>query len=250
MSKGKKATQDVAKGPSPEDLRERFEAAHRRFLECLQALGLNPPFHLRECDDRLELVQRAETDYQAELDQLHGEPAADSIEAIQADLAQELFVLRYLEQGASEPAKPSAIVKGFHWRLEALGVQGKPVQPPGPWTLDATIAHLDSLREWFDRTVGPSPETSPPNAVKQQATQHRRPAYGRDHKWLEWKEKEGMTPATIRDRWNKMSDDERRRICPQKWQPIESENGREGTRDLVEKALRKARKDQLPTGEN
>jgi hypothetical protein len=77
----------------------------------------------------------------------------------------------------------------------------------------------------------------------------KRPAYERDHLWLGWNE-EGMTPAAIRDRWNTMSDEERRAVSPRKWHRIESAGGLEGQRDLIEKALRKAKADQLRTGEN
>jgi hypothetical protein len=56
----------------------------------------------------------------------------------------------------------------------------------------------------------------------------RRPCYDRDHTWLRWHEEEGMGPAAIRDRWNKEH-------------PKERIAKGEGGRDLIEKALRKAR---------
>jgi len=68
----------------------------------------------------------------------------------------------------------------------------------------------------------------------------KRPAYERDHLWLKWNKEEGLTPARIRDRWNGMSDDERRAASPRKWSRVESDSA-EGQRDLIEKALRTAR---------
>jgi hypothetical protein len=66
-----------------------------------------------------------------------------------------------------------------------------------------------------------------------------RPAHKRDHLFRTWKA-DGLGPARIVDRWNGMTDSERRSVCPRKWQRIESAGGREGARDLVEKALKKA----------
>ena len=40
-----------------------------------------------------------------------------------------------------------------------------------------------------------------------------RPAYKRDHRWLEWHEKDGLGPAKIRDKWDRLSDDQRKQIC-------------------------------------
>ena len=78
-----------------------------------------------------------------------------------------------------------------------------------------------------------------------------RPADERDHFWLKWNDEEGLTPATILDRWNSMTDDERKAISPRKWQKIESDGGREGARDLIEKALAQAKRERLAeTGEN
>lgn len=80
-------------------------------------------------------------------------------------------------------------------------------------------------------------------------TEKLRPAHKRDHLWLKWQDDEGMTPATIRDRWNGMSDEDRRTVCPTKWQKIESEGGREGERDIIKQALKTARRER-DTGEN
>jgi len=68
-----------------------------------------------------------------------------------------------------------------------------------------------------------------------------RPAYGRDHLFLEWSE-QGLKPAAIRDRWNALSDDERKALCPARWAQIGDE-GLEAGRDAVKKALRAAIRD-------
>lgn len=66
-----------------------------------------------------------------------------------------------------------------------------------------------------------------------------RPAYGRDHLFLTWSA-EGLTPAAIRDRWNALSDDERRRVCPAAWRRVRT--GESG-RNVLKQAIRKAKKE-------
>jgi hypothetical protein len=95
-------------------------------------------------------------------------------------------------------------------------------------------------------TVNDSSKTSD---ATDDAGDERRPAYERDHLWLKWSQ-EGMTPAEIRDRWNQMGDEERSAVSTKKWRQIESEGGSEGERDLIEKALKKAKREQLWTGDN
>lgn len=64
----------------------------------------------------------------------------------------------------------------------------------------------------------------------------RRPAYGRDHLFLAWSA-EGMTPARIRDRWNALPDDERKRVCSASWQRVgKGEPGRNVVKQAVLKA--------------
>jgi len=65
-----------------------------------------------------------------------------------------------------------------------------------------------------------------------------RPAYARDHLWYRWNI-EGLTPAIIRDRWNSMSDKERKTISPMSWNKIGT-NGKDKGRDLVKKSLARA----------
>lgn len=66
-----------------------------------------------------------------------------------------------------------------------------------------------------------------------------RPAYGRDHLFLTWSA-EGLTPAAIRDRWNALSDDERRRVCPAAWRRVRT--GESG-RNVLKQAIWKAKKE-------
>jgi hypothetical protein len=78
----------------------------------------------------------------------------------------------------------------------------------------------------------------------------RRRAYERDHLWSQWNTQEQMTPATIRDRWNQLTDEERRDVSPRAWKRIESEAGKEGSRDVVKKAIQLAKRESTQTGEN
>lgn len=68
---------------------------------------------------------------------------------------------------------------------------------------------------------------------------NRRPAYERDHLWLDWNINEGLKPAPIRDRWDGMSDESRKAACRQAWEKI-GDGGKEAGRDVVKKALKKA----------
>ena len=64
----------------------------------------------------------------------------------------------------------------------------------------------------------------------------RRPAYGRDHLFSAWSA-EGMAPARIRDRWNALPDDERKRVCPAAGKRL---GYGESGRNVVKQAVRKA----------
>lgn len=65
-----------------------------------------------------------------------------------------------------------------------------------------------------------------------------REAGRRDHLWLEWKFRENLTPAPIRDRWNRMSNFERTVVSPNASYKIA--DGEHGI-DTVKQALRKAK---------
>lgn len=66
-----------------------------------------------------------------------------------------------------------------------------------------------------------------------------RPAYGRDHRFLAW-ESEGYGPAAIRDKWNALSQADRKRICPSHWEEI---GGGDAGREVVKSGLKKAREE-------
>ena len=77
------------------------------------------------------------------------------------------------------------------------------------------------------------------------ATSGNRAAYARDHLWLKWKLREGLTPAKIRNRWNRMNDSERRRICPLWHERIggtDSEGKKAGI-EVVKTGLKKAKRE-------
>lgn len=83
----------------------------------------------------------------------------------------------------------------------------------------------------------------------------RRPAYGRDHLWLKWREEEGLTPAKIRDRWNDMTDGQRKAICPKHWKKVVVDSGhgkrtKQSELDTIKKGLKAAKGDHQRTGEN
>jgi len=65
----------------------------------------------------------------------------------------------------------------------------------------------------------------------------RRRCYERDHEWLRCHKQERMGMAAIRDRWNAMTDEARRKVAPLAWEKIG--NGRSG-RDTVKSALKVA----------
>ena len=67
-----------------------------------------------------------------------------------------------------------------------------------------------------------------------------RPAFERDHRWLNWNQKDKLGPAAIRDKWNVMTDEDRQSISPRKPERIQS--GEQG-RDTVKKAIELAKKE-------
>jgi hypothetical protein len=68
----------------------------------------------------------------------------------------------------------------------------------------------------------PAPEVPPDD--------EKRRCYQRDHTWLDWNEKLGLTPAKIRDRWNKE-------------QPGQSVGDKRKGREVVRKGIEQARRD-------
>jgi hypothetical protein len=70
-----------------------------------------------------------------------------------------------------------------------------------------------------------------------------RPTYLRDHAWLNWANAEKLGPASIRDRWNGLPQEERERICPSAPGPI---GKGEAGRDVVKKGLANAKSENSP----
>ena len=65
----------------------------------------------------------------------------------------------------------------------------------------------------------------------------KRPAYDRDHKWLRWHEDDGIGPTEIRDKWNALTEADRKAITAKKWQTI---NPGASGRVIVDTALKRA----------
>ena len=102
---------------------------------------------------------------------------------------------------------------------------------PKPW--ERAERRIAILSRWADRLEAMLPaESSRPDAASDDV----RPADRRDHLFLKWRD-EGLTPADIRDRWNDMSQDERREIAPQNSRPLAA---KEQGRQVVRAALRRA----------
>ncbi|NQT14425.1 MAG: hypothetical protein HQ582_16840 [Planctomycetes bacterium] len=64
----------------------------------------------------------------------------------------------------------------------------------------------------------------------------------RDLLFLKWQTREKMTDAKIRDRWDGMTDEERKARCP-KWPQRVGDTGKKQGRENVKKAIRKAKKE-------
>lgn len=67
-----------------------------------------------------------------------------------------------------------------------------------------------------------------------------RPAKARDHLWLEWNERDSLTPGKIRDKWNQLDEQRRIKLSPKR--PNKIARG-EGGIDTVKKALNKAKEE-------
>jgi hypothetical protein len=129
------------------------------------------------------------------------------------------------------------------YRLLVEGhIRGEIVQVP---------KELGYLPEWYDTckqelghgmTIDVIPLIRPNPSLKVVLWARDREAGARDHLWLGWRLEEKMTPAAIRDRWNKKTDAERRECAPTCFGKI-SLNGKDCGRDTVKKALNKAKRE-------
>jgi hypothetical protein len=87
--------------------------------------------------------------------------------------------------------------------------------------------------------------TASPATLTHDEPRKRRPAYERDHLWLQWHEDDRLGPAKIRDRWNRLSDEKRQAICPTASERIVATDSKtmNAARALVKTAYRKAAKE-------
>lgn len=106
--------------------------------------------------------------------------------------------------------------------------------------VEATLASAMAIEQIIDDPECKAGQQSADAANEENS----RPAYARDHLWLQWSDG-GLTPAEIRDRWNAMRDEERKALVKKLWSKIKvKEQGRE----VVEKALDRARKERVAKG--
>lgn len=99
----------------------------------------------------------------------------------------------------------------------------------------------------FERVSSLSPvQSSSPIGESSGDAGKKRPAFQRDHLWLKWST-EGLTPAKIRNRWNDMSEQERKKCCARTHGKIEGDSKQ--TLDRIKKALSLALQERT-TGEN
>ena len=85
----------------------------------------------------------------------------------------------------------------------------------------------------------PAPKNQPSNKLLDNGNK-KRPAYERDHLWLKWNEDESLTPAKIRDRWDDMTDEDRKATCPGACDRV-SDGSKKAGREVVVKGIKKAR---------
>ena len=105
---------------------------------------------------------------------------------------------------------------------------------------DVSESYLSEVSKVIDswKRYVQGPLFSPCDADPKQENSNKgkqRPCYDRDHQWLEWCQ-EGLTPAKIRDRWNKENPDQ---------SIAKGEHGR----DVVKKGLKAAENELKSTGE-
>jgi hypothetical protein len=119
------------------------------------------------------------------------------------------------------------------------------ISPAGSWDEASTRVTADATIEPLGDGGTPQGEVSNAGtlAAKEEplddAHDRGRRCYGRDHRFLRWKKEEDLKPAAIRDRWNSMSDDERKAICPEGYRRIGGGSNKKG-RTVVVTALKKA----------
>jgi hypothetical protein len=129
------------------------------------------------------------------------------------------------------------------YRLLVEGhIRGEIVQVP---------KELGYLPEWYDTckqklghgmSIDVIPLIRPNPSLKVVLWARDREAGARDHLWLAWHLEEKMKPAAIRDRWDKMTDEERLECAPTCFGKVGAK-GKPLGHDTVKKALMKAKRE-------
>jgi hypothetical protein len=108
--------------------------------------------------------------------------------------------------------------------------------------VDATELDAESAANGDAPSQDWLPDANPqeaPEGASIDSGKKKRPCYGRDHEFLRWQKDEKLTPAKIRDRWDSLSEAERKKICPTNYEPIGKPLKKAG-RAVVVTALKKA----------
>lgn len=98
--------------------------------------------------------------------------------------------------------------------------------------LDRIAWQFQEVEGFFDWLEKESDRERPTSNAK-------RPAFERDHYWRILKNEKSMTPAKIRDHWNELTEDERKKIDPVSWEKIPTGSKDKG-RSIVRNGIRKA----------
>jgi hypothetical protein len=149
-----------------------------------------------------------------------------------------------------------------HLKRRFPGFPSLPAADPYATTPGGYAAAVQALLQWCDSCSGPAPaETRPEPSAGEPVRSGAdfagmprrepgmRPAYLRDHLWLQWSEQGSIGPAAIRDRWNSLSDDERKRLVGESsFQKIAP---RDAGREVVKSGIAKAKteiRESIPVG--
>ncbi len=109
--------------------------------------------------------------------------------------------------------------------------------------LDQEIAKVYS-RFGNDFPLQPS-NTTDSKPAEEPAASKTRPAYERDHKWLDWHEQDKQGSAHIRDRWDALPEEQRISICRTAFDKVGGNDAAEKKAgyEVVKTALTKARRE-------
>ncbi|NLS97962.1 MAG: hypothetical protein GXX96_37970 [Planctomycetaceae bacterium] len=167
-------------------------------------------FHDSERVEVLETVSDLEDHLEGALNCLNSYASTILTPDVASGVSVELNLIHAAVKGAvkrgdrDDPAWPSEHYKGL---LRRLGEN-----------------HLTRLKQLIYLMVG---EDDPEHGSKNSTDD-------RTRVFQEWRQGENLGPAKIRDRWNSLSDEDRKRLAPGCWQRI---NAKDAGRELVKKAL-------------